>query len=231
MSRQNNRFGSEPISEPEWMKEFAKGGGPSLHREEASWPVNGLAGYNAVQGTDGQSAPEARPGSRDAGPTLKRIARRESRVAKRPAGAGAGKKLGGCGCEGQGQCGGQNEGGRAPGLPIAPQSAIGAGNAVSSGGSPGAMPAVPSSAPDSMAESSASSRAPAVVFEAELVTLAKDKLATDGISMSEEQVAKAVSTALASVFDLVGPRTSRSSSVNESLTSPSTGPNLLVERR
>jgi len=82
-----------------------------------------------------------------------------------------------------------------------------------------------------MAESSASSRAPAVVFEAELVTLAKDKLATDGISMSEEQVAKAVSTALASVFDLVGPRTSRSSSVNESLTSPSTGPNLLVERR
>ena len=42
MFRFNKLFGGEPPGEPEWLREFARGGEPSMRKDEASWPYAGL---------------------------------------------------------------------------------------------------------------------------------------------------------------------------------------------
>jgi len=104
MSRQNNRFGGDPSGEPEWMKEFARGGDPGVHREEVSWPMKGLAKYNAAMGGSGLMRPRQQSGHHGLSPLAKRRMASGKASTKRPEIRQKERKGSGCGCRGEGTC-------------------------------------------------------------------------------------------------------------------------------
>jgi hypothetical protein len=110
MSRFNKIFGGDSPGEPDWMREFARGGDPSVHKAELSWPAVGFAAYNGQASKKKCTQAEVQPARAAKSPT------RESRAAL-PVTANAyqgrakgGKDGGGCSCGGSGNC--KSEGGK-----------------------------------------------------------------------------------------------------------------------
>jgi hypothetical protein len=106
MSRQNDRFSGEPSGEPEWMREFARGGDPRAHRQEESWPAAGLAAYNAAAGPGGSigvstGAPSEEVGARN---TQRGLVSGNGVSAAPPSPREGANNGGGCSCGGGGSC-------------------------------------------------------------------------------------------------------------------------------
>ena len=97
----NNRFGGEPPGEPAWMREFANGFDPTQHKEEASWPVAGLAAYNAGRGKNMLAGLRAQSAKVTAGGIQSGLVRRSGKSPMR-APPKSGKEGGGCACGGEG---------------------------------------------------------------------------------------------------------------------------------
>jgi len=104
MSRFNEVFGGEPSDQPDWMKEFARGGDPGVHKEGVSQPLKDLAEYNPASAKAGQAVGKTPLHNPGVGHTNKLLSPGADTSKRGPAGSQNRKKEGGCGCGGEGKC-------------------------------------------------------------------------------------------------------------------------------
>lgn len=196
MSRFNKLFSGDPPGEPAWMREFFGGGDPSVHREEAAWPVAGLAAHHAQASK--KKCPRAKAHASVAGrnPTHKsRAAAVGSSIARKSRPTGR-KERGECSRGGSGNCKSEGGGGDEGCACGGGGCKSGAGAALSNE-SQGTRSLVSPS--HSSAHSRRSSRRPSV---AGIVALVQRELAIDGIEATESEVTGIVTEALPSGWDL-----------------------------
>ena len=110
MSRFNKLFSDAPPGEPAWMREFARGGDPTAHRQDESWPAAGVAAYNAGRGKSVNSNLRASSGKVGAGPVRASTGGAGASVVRRRS-PKTGKSGGGCSCGGDGKCKSERGGG------------------------------------------------------------------------------------------------------------------------
>ena len=107
MSRFNNVFDDDTLGAATWMREFARGGDPTVHGQDESWPAAGVAAFTADKGKSirvGSGAPSARAGAVG----IQRGLARGVTPTAQSGEAGSGKEGGGC------ACGGNSKSGSAP---------------------------------------------------------------------------------------------------------------------
>ena len=104
MSRFNKLFSDDPPGEPKWMREFARGGDPMVHRQDESWPAAGVAAYNAGRGKNIQASLRTQSASAGARSIRPGLGRRGGTSTARRGSPKSGKEGGGCACGGGGKC-------------------------------------------------------------------------------------------------------------------------------
>ena len=115
MAGRRDRLSGEPTDEPAWMREVGRGGDPTVHGRDGSWPAAGVAAYIAQKtgrGITQTNDEPVRPATNLAGKSRSAIARNGHARRETPR---AGKGSGGCSCGGAGNCKSERGGGGCPG--------------------------------------------------------------------------------------------------------------------
>ena len=166
----NNRFGSDPPGEPAWMREFARGGDPTVHRQDESWPAAGVVAYNARQRKGVHPNLPSQSGVVGKGGIRRGLTRGGGTPIAHRGSLKAGKAGGGCSCGGDGKCKSERGGIRSQGS-----------NAL---------------APSRMLSPKASCTASAFPTVAELVAQFQKVLNANGIKKSDAEATEIVRKAL-----------------------------------
>ena len=172
MSRFNKLFGGDPPGEPEWLREFARGGDPSVRKDEASWPYAGWVALNAGSGKNIQTSLGTQSAKAGAGGIQRGLVRGGITTAP-PGPWERANKGGGCSCGGGEKC-----------------------NSWSLGKASRSTPATTPS--QLLSEVVTRPDGTSAALE-ELATAARNALAGDGIRVTRAEVAGMMKSALAAV--------------------------------